>query len=322
MEFVAAAVGGNVADPLENLHDAESTQLARIRELYGQVVTSETLRSEIHGFRGQKGIYKPGGSDYALWVRETSRGAYPDREPTIHPDGSWTYPYSPEGRDGQTDLDLASNRGLLACQNDRRPVGVFREVDRIDGKVAYQVLGLAYVEGYDGHHFLLRGESIDVTATPLVETFVPAFQMFEGPMEAIESLQRQIRDQRFGVVIRQLYHEKCSLCEVGYRLRGKSIGLDAAHIIPLKSHGVIADVRNGLLLCKNHHALFDDYGWTIDEDLRVRVAPEAGFRRSAAANHVLGWEGKKLPNVPARGEDNPAPEAIRWRLDAFDRAWA
>ena len=101
------------------------------------------------------------------------------------------------------------------------------------------------------------------------------------------------------------YHERCSLCEVGYRVRGRPLGLEAAHIIPVREHGTSADVRNGLLLCANHHVLFDEFAWAPDEDLRVHVADDEQFRESAVANCVLDWEGKRLPNLPEKVDLQP-----------------
>lgn len=306
-------------DPLDRVVDPQlREQLSRIREAYGERLTAQDLQNSIQGFQSQRGIYKPAGSDYALWVRQTLRGVYPDEEPTVHSDGSWTYRYSPEGREGRPDLELPTNRGLLRCRSDHVPVGVFRQVSLQSGQAGYEVLGLAFVERFDGTHFILRGEPIDWTASPQPEQIVPTFTPFEPGAVSSGAVNRILRDRRFGVVIRRIYHEKCSLCAVGYRLRGKSLGLEAAHIIPVEDRGNLADVRNGLLLCRNHHALFDGFAWTMDEDLRVLLVQDEEFRKSAAANHLLGWEGKRLPNLPGLAEDLPAPEAIRWRLAAFE----
>lgn len=38
-------------------------------------------------------------------------------------------------------------------------------------------------------------------------------------------------------------------------------------------------------------------------------------------NCVLDWEGKRLPNLPERVDLQPAAEAVRFRLDAFERFW-
>jgi hypothetical protein len=312
-----------VSDPLDRVVDLRLREaLLQIRESFGQSFTSAELRSRIPGFKTQVGIYKPAGSPHALWVRQTLKGPYSDEDLYWHPDGSWTYRYSPEEREGKSIEELHTNRGLLQCQADKTPVGVFRQVSDPTGNSTYKVMGLAYVEGFDGTHFVLRGEALDWTALPVPEQVTPVFQRFEVESPSlVESLRIQ-RDRRFTTVIRELYRGKCSLCTLGYRVRGRSVGLEAAHIIPIKDRGTIADVRNGLLLCQNHHALFDEFGWTPDEDLRVRIADDPEFRSSAAANHVLDWEGKTLANLPRRSEDFPAQEALKWRLAEFDRAWA
>ena len=129
---------------------------------------------------------------------------------------------------------------------------------------------------------------------------------------------RQQRDYRFGLAVRRAYNDRCSLCEIGYRVHGRAVGVEAAHIIPVEDRGTSLDVRNGILLCPNHHVLFDEYAWVPDEDLRVLVTSDSEFRRSAAVNHVLRWEGKRLPNLPAKGDLLPAAEALRFRLGRFE----
>lgn len=311
-----------MADPLDGLKDSsQQEQLRAIRDLFGQVVAARELRERVPGFHVQRGIYKPAQTPYALWVRETLHGPYDDEAVQFHPDGSWTYRYAPEARGGVPDLRLATNAGLLRCRDDKVPVGVFRQTRRTGGVSEYEVLGLAYVREYDGTHFVLAGEPIDWTEAPAMEAVTPIFKPFEVAPQRLGPALRVVRDRRFGEVIRRIYDWRCSLCNVGYRLRGRGVGTEAAHIIPVEANGVIGDVRNGLLLCQNHHALFDRHGWTIDEDLRVTVAPDDDFRQSAKENHILAWEGKRLPNLPAREEDLPAAEVVRWRLDAFEKAW-
>jgi len=122
---------------------------------------------------------------------------------------------------------------------------------------------------------------------------------------------------RFGVAVRRAYKEKCSLCEVGYRVHGRIVGLEAAHIIPVENRGTSLDVRNGILLCRNHHILFDEYAWVPDEDLRVLVTADDEFRASAIANCILECEGRRLPNLPPKMDLLPAVEALKYRLNKF-----
>src|SRR2546425_10474107 len=117
-----------MTDPIDIVGDAElRRQLLLFRTNYGSVIESPRLGRILRGFKSQKGIYKPTGSPYALWVRQTLRGVYPDEEPRYFPDGSWTYRYSPEGRDGRIDMKLDTNRALLRGMEDRIPVGVMRQ---------------------------------------------------------------------------------------------------------------------------------------------------------------------------------------------------
>jgi len=308
-------------DPITRESDSELRRtLLTIRDLDDQIVTSERLQEIIKGFGGQKGIYKPSGAERALWVRQTNRGVYPDKDVVSQSDGSWVYLYSPEGRDGKVDLSLDTNKGLLKCMSDQVPIGVFRQAESEGGKTRYRVLGLAYVEKFEGDHFVLRGEGTDVTIPP-VEEVETSFSPFELNSQRLGHVARVLRDRRFGISVRRLYNHRCSLCNVGYMLSGRSIGLEAAHIIPVESGGNVADARNGILLCRNHHALFDQYAWTLDREFRVRIANDGELRESAVANHILEREGKILPNLPQNKVSYPAAEAIDWRLDAFASAW-
>jgi len=294
-------------------------QLRWMRLNSGTVVESTRLRKYLKGFGSQKGIYKPSGARHALWVRETLRGMYPDSEPETFPDGSWVYRYTPEGVKGRTDIGLPTNQALLRCLEEKVPVGVLRQRSGRTGERTYEVLGLAYVSEFDGTHFVLRGEPIAWEDLPTPARRVSQFQPYETRPTPRTEILRQQRDYRFGLAVRRAYRDRCSLCEIGFRIGGRPVGTEAAHIIPVKEHGTSLDVRNGILLCRNHHVLFDEYAWVPDDDLRVVVTRDEGFRRSAAANHVLHWEGKRLPNLPPKSELLPAAEAVRFRLDRFER---
>ncbi len=304
-----------VADPVSYISDRSITsQLYKIRERIGNLVSSKELQSEIRGFKTQKGIYKPRDSNYAIWIRQTVRGVYPDKEPDYLPDGSWYYRYTPEAKNGETDLSLSTNRALFRAIDDRIPVGVFIQREIHGSERIYEVLGLAYVEGFDGSHFIMHGEPIDVDSIPAMRNEIPPFIPYDIPTSTLTVSMIKQRLRAFQIGIRHVYHEKCSLCELGYHFNGQPIGIEAAHLIPFSDNGTSRDLRNGILLCSNHHALFDKNLWTFDEDYRVVVKDDRLFRKSAMNNHVLKAEGKRLPNLPDNEFDLPAAEAIKYRL--------
>lgn len=304
---------------MENIRDsAMSSTLQKIRTMMGNWSLSSDLQEEIPGFRTQKGIYKPQNYDYALWIRQTLKGPYPDKEPKILPDGSWYYLYTPEADStGETNLSLSTNRALINSMDDHIPVGVFIQRELPKTRSTYEVMGLAYVEQFDGKHFVIHGEPIDIEAEPLmIQTEYP-FVAHEETETRISESMRVVRRKAFQLGIRKLYHEKCSLCELGYHFRGQPIGVEAAHVIPVSEKGTSKDLRNGILLCQNHHTLFDRNLWAFDEDFRVHVKDDPIFRRSAEKNHILKIEGLRLPNLPDNEFDMPAREAIDYRLNQF-----
>ncbi len=305
-------------DPASRIRDSLlETSLQKIRELKGSYELSQTLRNEIPGFKSQKGIYKPQNSKYALWIRHTNKGIYPDKDMEYLPDGSWTYRYSPEGKNGTSDLSLGTNQGLFNSMQDRVPLGVFIQKELPGVGATYEVMGLAYVESYDEAHFLIRGEPIDYEEPPMEVSAISPFSPFDPKAPRMTETWKRVRERSFQTVVRSVYNGKCSLCEIGYSFRGQPVGVEAAHIIPVEDNGTSKDVRNGILLCKNHHDLFDRYLWAFDEDYHVMVSDDRQFRKSALNNHLLVAEGKKLLNLPRVEYDFPAREAIYFRLDRF-----
>ena len=80
------------------------------------------------------------------------------------------------------------------------------------------------------------------------------------------------RDARFKVSVISGYHFTCAL--TGYRLiasKSTYVPLEAAHIHAHARKGPDSP-ENGLALTPTAHELFDAGLWTIDDDLRVRVA--------------------------------------------------
>jgi putative restriction endonuclease len=62
------------------------------------------------------------------------------------------------------------------------------------------------------------------------------------------------------------YNSKCAMCGVQLKL------VDAAHIIPVAARTSTDETKNGVALCKLHHAAFDSNLVSFDERYRVEVS--------------------------------------------------
>jgi putative restriction endonuclease len=63
---------------------------------------------------------------------------------------------------------------------------------------------------------------------------------------------RRLHQPILRATVMRAYQTRCAVCALGH-----SRLLDAAHIVPDREEGGIAAVRNGLALCKIHHAALD-----------------------------------------------------------------
>ena len=269
-----------------------------------------------------KGIYKPSWSRYALSVRQTIGGPYPDREPLTRPDGSWVYSYFQENENPSARDSEYTNRGLIECWQDRVPVGVMRQISR-DPTVRYRILGLAMVNGWDGGYFFLEGfaasgigrrrgpagelEMLVSQEQLLCDTngvFDPS-SLIDGRQRIIASIVRRQGQPKFRAALIEAYRGRCAIsdCDV-------TETLEAAHILPY--HGPATNqLPNGLLLRGDLHTLFDLGLIAVDSSSRqILIAPPL------AQTSYADLAGTKLRP--------PREDAVKPSVPAIDhhRAWA
>lgn len=81
-----------------------------------------------------------------------------------------------------------------------------------------------------------------------------------------------VRHALFPRVVKSLYNNSCSVCDLSVHSAEGSGIIDAAHIMPF---GLFHndDPRNGIALCKNHHWGFDAGWFTLTDDYRIVVSP-------------------------------------------------
>jgi putative restriction endonuclease len=247
-----------------------------------------------------KGIHKPAGSAYALSVRQVLNGPYDDLEPEILPGGGWRYRYFQEGADLADRDRRYTNRGLLACQADGVPVGVLIQRS-LTPKVTYEVLGLAYVRGWENGYFTL--ESVDAVtsgiATPqiVVAPFDPT-SVEDGRRRIQADIVARQGQGRFRRHVLAAYKARCAItgCDV-------EAALEAAHISPYRGAQTNA-VQNGLLLRADLHTLFDLGLLAIDEaSMKVVLHP------SLVTSSYGDFAGKPV-RMPEAAGAGPSREAL------------
>ena len=103
-------------------------------------------------------------------------------------------------------------------------------------------------------------------------------------------------------VIKRFEFCKCVLCDAPKEV------IEAAHIIPVEDNGSDWD-QNGILLCKNHHSLFDKGLWAIDPDY---------FEIIPFKNNDLSKMQIHRSNI-RHLEVKPAQKALIWRWNDFQK---
>lgn len=262
-----------------------------------------------------KGIYKPSWSPYALSVRQSLGGPYPDRDPVFRGDGTWLYSYFQENEDPSARDDEYTNRGLVRCWQDDVPVGVMRQISAKPTS-RYQILGVARVSGWDGGYFFLEGFAPDGRGRPRG----PA-----GELELLWSTQEQTelnsgtfdprgvidaRERMIAYIIRRrgqpefrrklltAYEGRCAISGCS-----ATDALEAAHISPYRGPDTNV-LENGLLLRADLHVLFDLGLLSIEaETLSVLLAPAIANSYPSLSESQL-----RLPRNPAL---RPSVEALR-----------
>ncbi len=110
------------------------------------------------------------------------------------------------------------------------------------------------------------------------------------------------------------YEKRCAVCALNHPEL-----LDAAHIVPDSEDAGIAAVRNGLSLCKIHHAAFDQGFLGIRPDLVVQIRTDLLEERDAPMllHGLRGRHGQPLMSVPRSRIELPDPQLLRQSYERF-----
>lgn len=261
-------------------------------------------------FRGQRitlidqgrGIRRPRQCVAALSIMtvHTPQGRTRPYEDVLGPDGYPRYKLRSDARSG------ADNRTVMEAMKRQLPmiwlIGV--------APSWFQAVFPVYAIGFESEHdqLILAYDSAQRVPVP------------ESPMEEVlrryivRETRQRVHQPVFRSMVMRAYQTQCSVCS----LRHTQL-LDAAHIVPDASDGGIAAVRNGLALCKIHHAAYDvgilgispDYAVAIRDDILAEVDGPL-FEHG-----IKGLHGGNLMVLPTRRTERPDRQLLDQRYQQF-----
>ncbi len=228
-------------------------------EFHGDVFTWQRL-GQGFPFRGERiplvspqGIFKPRQLEVPLSIRTSAAGPYDD---AFRSDDLLLYRYR------GTNPEHPDNQGLRQAMFDSTPLVYLHGL--VPGKylavwpvfiVGDDPPGLTFTVAADDYYAAVEsGRIVAEDATPR-RRYVTSM------------VRRRLHQRGFRERVLHAYRSQCALC----KLRHSAL-LDAAHIIPDVEPGGIPEIRNGISMCKLHHAAFDSFvlGITPDYEIRIR----------------------------------------------------
>lgn len=130
------------------------------------------------------------------------------------------------------------------------------------------------------------------------------------------AVRQRLHQRGFRERVLRAYREQCALC----RLRHLEL-LDAAHIIPDGEPGGEPTVKNGISLCKLHHAAFDRFLLGIRADYIIEVRKDI-MEEKDGPMLLHGLQGLHMKTIylPHAKELRPSSDLLDKRFQRFKKA--
>jgi putative restriction endonuclease len=273
--------------------------------LHGDVFSWRTLGKGFP-FRGRhiplvspQGIFKPRQMDISLSIRTSPDGPYDD---AFGPNDLLQYRYR------GTDPEHPDNRGLRQAMFESKPLVYFH------GLVPARYLAVwpVYIVG-DDRSTLTFSVAADDQYAVTSDYGYAAEDASPRRRYVTSTVRRRLHQRGFRERVLLAYRSQCALC----RLKHAKL-LDAAHIIPdIEPDGVPA-IRNGISMCKLHHAAFDNFvlGVTPDYEIRIREDVLEEIDGPMLQHGLKEMHGVKL-SLPGRKELRPDRQLLDVRFSRF-----
>ena len=249
-----------------------------------------------------QGIFKPALMQLPLSINTSPARPYGD---AFGSDNLLRYRYR------GTDPYHRDNVGLRTAMQNRLPLAYFFGI--VPGR--YHAMWPVYVVG-DAPEALTFSIAIDdaVHASLFSRTPESTGLVAEIPREYVTSVARRRLHQRaFRELVIRAYRSQCALC----RLRHNEL-LDAAHIIPDTEPEGEPVVRNGIALCRLHHAAFDRYFLAVRPDHIVEVRQDVLEESDGPTleHAIQGLHGQRIV-LPTKVAERPDTAFLAERYERF-----
>lgn len=285
-----------------------TTQVA----LHGDVLPRTLLE---HGFEhGQdripllspQGIFKPRQLDLPLSITTAPHGPYDD---SFSPDGYLLYRYR------GTDPGHRDNVGLRRALVEATPLVYCHGL--APGR--YLVTWPVYIIGDDAASLTFKVAVDDVAAVHLGDAPAADAPAVDAPGQDIRRayittvVRQRLHQRAFRERVLSAYQQQCAIC----RLRHYEL-LDAAHLIPDREPEGVPQVRNGVAMCKLHHAAFDAMILGITPDYTVEVRQDVLREKDGPMllHGIQDLHGSRLV-LPRDKGSWPNPQALDYRYLRF-----
>ena len=250
---------------------------------------------------GPQGIFEPAViPEIPLSITTTTGGPYEDSEDE---NGRLLYAFM------GTDPNHWQNKGLMKAMELQVPLVYFKAL--MPGR--YAASFPAYIVGIDTKNLMFTVEFGDAEST-FVGTQPGKIEIPRA--YATQKVKVRLHQQEFREIVLDAYEERCTCCRLGHRKL-----LDAAHIIPDKEPEGLPIVKNGLALCKLHHAAFDSNLFGIRPDHVIEVRKDIlGEKDGPMLVHGLQELHDKKIIAPRNINLAPDKDLLEMRFEQFHKA--
>lgn len=202
--------------------------------------------------------------------------------------------------------DAGSNTKLLKAMYTGAPLVYFKGLKEGGFEANYPV----YIKSFDPIEKAVYLEPDDT-----FKLFADPIKLAKDHRAYVDRIVKTRQHQRFfRAEVMGAYKTKCSVCELNqYSL------IDAAHIVPDADEAGIADVTNGLALCKLHHTAYDRDILGISPDYKIQIRSDILSRVDESISLTVNFidlNGKQI-ELPSTAQLRPNPEFLEKRFETF-----